>query len=135
MRIEQPGRQTRRKTRVHSDPPHPRAATLVPSSGARPGAAVVDHPGHPGADRDTWPAPHRPVRPSAIAAAIALTPGLAERLLAEHADDGHGRCGRCLLGAQAGRQRWPCRLHEYATRAGNCGAARSGELRAVGARW
>jgi hypothetical protein len=55
--------------------------------------------------------------PSPLAAAIALTPGLAARLLAEHVDDGTGRCRRCPLGGQAGHQRWPCRIYDAAYQA------------------
>jgi hypothetical protein len=55
--------------------------------------------------------------PSALAAAIALTPGLAMRLIADHFDDGTGRCCLCTVGGQAGYQRWPCRIHDAATEA------------------
>jgi hypothetical protein len=51
-----------------------------------------------------------------LAAAVALLPGAAERLLADHLDDGHGRCRRCTLGGQSGHYRWPCRLHDLARR-------------------
>jgi hypothetical protein len=51
-----------------------------------------------------------------LAAAIALMPGVAERLLADHIDDGHGRCRRCTLGGQSGHHRWPCRLYDLARR-------------------
>jgi hypothetical protein len=56
-------------------------------------------------------------RVSATAAAIAAIPGLAARLLSEHADDGSGRCRRCSMAGQAGRERWPCRIHTYAAAA------------------
>jgi hypothetical protein len=46
---------------------------------------------------------------------IRSQPGMAERLLADHADDGSGRCRVCSAGAQAGRYRWPCALHRAAT--------------------
>jgi hypothetical protein len=39
---------------------------------------------------------------------------MAKRLLAEHRDDGSGRCRVCLSGPQAARKVWPCPLHEYA---------------------
>lgn len=55
--------------------------------------------------------------PSSIAEAIADAPGLAERLLAEHADDGTGHCRVCTAGPQAGRQKYPCRLREIAEQA------------------
>jgi hypothetical protein len=54
---------------------------------------------------------------SPLAAAIALAPGLAARLLAEHVDDGTGRCRLCPLGDQAGHQQWPCRIHSAAAEA------------------
>lgn len=44
-------------------------------------------------------------------------PGLAERLLAEHIDDGTGRCRSCANGGQTGRCHWPCTLHSHARRA------------------
>jgi hypothetical protein len=44
-----------------------------------------------------------------LAAELAKMPELASRLIAEHRDDGRGRCIRCTL---AGRgtpgERWPC---------------------------
>ena len=45
---------------------------------------------------------------------IASQSGMAERLLAEHADDGSGRCRRCSTGGQTGRYRWPCAIHRGA---------------------
>jgi len=54
---------------------------------------------------------------SPLAAAIALVPGLAARLMTEHVDDGGGRCRLCPLGDQAGHQRWPCRIHGAASEA------------------
>lgn len=54
---------------------------------------------------------------SALAAAIAACPGLAERLLAEHRDDGRGRCVRCALGAQRGFATWPCTIYVAAAAA------------------
>jgi hypothetical protein len=41
---------------------------------------------------------------------IRSQPGMAQRLLAEHADDGHSRCRVCSEGAQAGRYSWPCAI-------------------------
>jgi hypothetical protein len=41
-------------------------------------------------------------------------PGMAERLLVEHRDDGTGRCASCRIGGQAGNQRWPCLLRRCA---------------------
>jgi hypothetical protein len=40
--------------------------------------------------------------------------GMADRLLAEHADDGSGRCRTCSAGAQTGRYRWPCAIQRAA---------------------
>lgn len=48
---------------------------------------------------------------------LAARPDLAETLLADHADDGTGRCRVCTNGAQAARQRHPCRLYELAEKA------------------
>jgi hypothetical protein len=42
--------------------------------------------------------------------------GRAERLAAEHVDDGTGHCRSCSAGPQAGRQTWPCSLSGYAAR-------------------
>jgi hypothetical protein len=44
-------------------------------------------------------------------------PGIIERLLAEHVDDGTGHCRVCTAGPQAGRQKFPCRLREFAEQA------------------
>jgi hypothetical protein len=52
-----------------------------------------------------------------IVEAFAAVPGLPERLLAEHTDDGTGRCRVCTNGPQAGRQIHPCRLYEIAEQA------------------
>jgi hypothetical protein len=41
---------------------------------------------------------------------IRSQPGMADRLLAMHADDGHGHCRVCTQGAQAGRYSWPCTI-------------------------
>ena len=43
--------------------------------------------------------------------------GMAERLLAEHVDDGSERCRVCVIGGQAGRHRWPCTTYYWATEA------------------
>jgi hypothetical protein len=52
-----------------------------------------------------------------LALAISAVPGLPARLLAEHVPDADGRCQRCPIGGQAGRQQWPCRIHDYAAAA------------------
>lgn len=49
---------------------------------------------------------------------IAREPGMADRLLAEHADDGNGHCRICTSGGQTGRHVWPCTLHSLAVQAG-----------------
>lgn len=36
--------------------------------------------------------------------------GRAARMLAEHVNDGTGRCAVCSAGAQTGRMRWPCSI-------------------------
>jgi hypothetical protein len=48
---------------------------------------------------------------------IRSQPGMAQRLLTEHVDDGSGRCRVCSTGGQTGRYRWPCALHRYAEQA------------------
>ncbi len=57
---------------------------------------------------------HRGPSVGSIVQFIASEPGMAKRLLAEHRDDGSGRCRVCLSGPQAARKVWPCPLHEYA---------------------
>jgi hypothetical protein len=52
-----------------------------------------------------------------LVALMVSQPGMAERLLAVHTDDGTGRCRVCSDGAQAGHHAWPCSIHGYATRA------------------
>ncbi len=44
-------------------------------------------------------------------------PGMAQRLIAEHADDGSGRCTGCPVGGQRGRHAWPCTLRQAAEKA------------------
>ena len=43
--------------------------------------------------------------------------GMAERLLAQHVDDGRGRCRACPVGGQQGYQRWPCTIVVHARNA------------------
>lgn len=52
-----------------------------------------------------------------LVALIVSQPGMAERLLARHVDDGRGRCRVCTSGAQAMHHRWPCSIHRAATEA------------------
>ena len=59
---------------------------------------------------------------------IRSQPGMADRLLAEHADDGSGRCRVCSSGAQAGRYQWPCALHRAATDASTPDAVGDGTV-------
>jgi hypothetical protein len=44
-------------------------------------------------------------------------PGMAARLISEHADDGNGRCTGCPLGGQRGHHSWPCTLRQAAEEA------------------
>jgi hypothetical protein len=48
---------------------------------------------------------------------IRSEPGMAERLLVEHADDGSGRCRVCTAGSQTGRLTWPCQTQMAAAAA------------------
>jgi hypothetical protein len=52
-------------------------------------------------------------------------PGMAARLLAEHVDDGSGRCTGCPVGGQRGRHSWPCTLWQAAEEATKLQRARS----------
>lgn len=52
-----------------------------------------------------------------LVALIQSQPGMADRLLADHTDDGTGRCRRCSAGGQTGRYQWPCAIHRSATQA------------------
>ena len=58
---------------------------------------------------------------------IRSEPGMAERLLTEHADDGHGRCRVCSSGAQTGRYRWPCATYLFAAEAAGLSRAATSE--------
>jgi hypothetical protein len=48
---------------------------------------------------------------------VLLNPGLADRLIAEHVDDGQGYCRMCALGAQRGYFRFPCDIRLIAEKA------------------
>jgi hypothetical protein len=50
---------------------------------------------------------------------------MAARLIAEHADDGSGRCRGCPVGGQRGRHSWPCTLRLAAEEAERIVRARS----------
>ncbi|MGI5131558.1 hypothetical protein ACQEVB_32470 [Pseudonocardia sp. CA-107938] len=52
-----------------------------------------------------------------LVALIVSQPGMAGRLIAQHRDDGSGRCTTCQLGGQAGRCRWPCSIYAAAAAA------------------
>jgi hypothetical protein len=52
-----------------------------------------------------------------LVALIVSQPGMADRLIAQHRDDGTGHCSTCQLGAQAGRPRWPCSIYAAAAEA------------------
>jgi hypothetical protein len=52
-------------------------------------------------------------------------PGMAERLIAEHTDDGSGRCRGCPVGGQRGLHAWPCTLRLAAEEAQRIRRARS----------
>jgi hypothetical protein len=52
-----------------------------------------------------------------LVALIQAEPGMAQRLLRAHADDGTGRCRICSTGAQTGRFQWPCTIHKRARQA------------------
>jgi hypothetical protein len=70
----------------------------------------------------THPAAHLAADPDRgaahpLVALIRSQPGMAERLLAEHADDGSRRCRVCSGGAQSGRYPFPCAIQRCATEA------------------
>jgi hypothetical protein len=54
--------------------------------------------------------------PSEIGALLAELPGVADRLLAVHVPDPHGRCRACDL-PQTPTPPWPCTLTAYAREA------------------
>ncbi len=56
---------------------------------------------------------------------IVSQPGMAERLMEEHSDDGRGRCRGCPVGGQRGRHSWPCTLHRAAVEAARIEGTRS----------
>jgi hypothetical protein len=56
---------------------------------------------------------------------ILSQPGMAARLIAEHVDDGRGRCRGCPVGGQRGRHAWPCTLRQAAEEAERIERARS----------
>jgi hypothetical protein len=48
---------------------------------------------------------------------LMLRPTATKKLLAQHVDDGRGRCTTCSVGAQQGHHLWPCTIHAAAVRA------------------
>jgi hypothetical protein len=56
---------------------------------------------------------------------ILSQPGMAARMIEEHADDGRGRCRGCPVGGQRGQQAWPCTLRLAAEEAQRIQKARS----------
>jgi hypothetical protein len=48
---------------------------------------------------------------------IAREPGMAERMLAEHANDGSGHCRTCVRRQGGAAQVWPCPLYGLAEQA------------------
>jgi hypothetical protein len=48
---------------------------------------------------------------------LLLRPAATEKLLAQHVDDGRGRCKACSVGAQQGHHLWPCTIYAAAVRA------------------
>jgi hypothetical protein len=73
----------------------------------------VDHADQHGSD----PASTAAGQMDPLVQLIQSEPGMAERLLDAHRDDGTGRCRVCSTGAQTGRARWPCTLHHHAHQA------------------
>lgn len=45
---------------------------------------------------------------------VASNRGAAEKLIAEHVNDGRGRCRSCVIGNSAGHMPWPCLLRQVA---------------------
>jgi len=52
-------------------------------------------------------------------------PGMADRLIAEHSDDGRGRCRGCPVGGQRGQHTWPCTIRQAADEAERIERART----------
>jgi hypothetical protein len=72
------------------------------------------------------PAAIQPEVTDPLVVLIQAEPGMAQRLLSAHADDGTGRCRTCSTGAQTGRFQWPCTIHKRAHQAHETsGAART----------
>jgi hypothetical protein len=55
-----------------------------------------------------------PLGPNPLVVLIRSQPGMVERLLVVHADDGSGRCRVCSTGGQTGRYRFPCAIQRAA---------------------
>lgn len=52
--------------------------------------------------------PSTPAPDASLVALIEARPEMAQRIAAEHTDDGHGRCRACSKGAHAPRHLHPC---------------------------
>jgi len=52
---------------------------------------------------------------SPLVESLARQRALVDRVLAEHVDDGNGRCTACPRSGRPEWQHWPCRLHSLAT--------------------
>ncbi|MGH3566969.1 MAG: hypothetical protein ACRDRH_13240 [Pseudonocardia sp.] len=65
---------------------------------------------------------------------IARQRELVDRVLAEHVDDGSGRCTACPRSGRVEWRRWPCRLHSLAVLAWETLDAVPGEQSAGSAR-
>jgi len=59
-------------------------------------------------DPSCWPFDRRVF--DHLVAFIAGQPGMADRILRAHVEDGSRHCRVCSTGAQAGRSVWPCTL-------------------------
>ncbi|MGH3569051.1 MAG: hypothetical protein ACRDRH_24115 [Pseudonocardia sp.] len=73
--------------------------------------------------------PSPPPSSQALAEVIARQRDLVDRVLAEHVDDGSGRCTACPRSGPAEWRRWPCRLRSLATLARESLAAAPDEHR------
>jgi hypothetical protein len=54
---------------------------------------------------------------SPLTAFLISQPDVAAKLLAQHVNDGHGRCRVCTVGGQHGHMPWPCTLYASALHA------------------
>jgi hypothetical protein len=94
-----------------ADAPAPIAPHGLAGDGSR-----ADRCGAGGGEATTSPT-IEPEVTDPLVALIQAEPGMAQRLLSAHADDGTGRCRICSTGAQTGRFQWPCTIHKRAHQA------------------